>query len=137
MAQQYAKDQPAGFKNHVEAVAIVGATGSVGAHINEHLVKTGKHTVTAITRAGSKSKMPEGVKTASVDYDDESTLVQALKGQQALIITMRAGPEGMEATLKLIRAAAKAKVDWIMPNEYGPDVVARPDMGNVSLAPAV
>ena len=91
--------------------------------------------MTAITREGSKSKIPEGVKAANVNYDDENTLVEALKGQQALIVTMRTGPEGKEATLKLIRAAAKANVDWIMPNEYCPDVVARPDMGNVSALP--
>ena len=132
MAQQYAKDQPAGFKNQIESVAIVGATGSIGGHITEHLLQTGKHTVTAITRASSKSKMPEGVKVANVNYDDENTIIEALKGQQALIITMKTGPEGKEASLKLIRAAAKANVGWIMPNEYSPDVIARPDMGNVS-----
>lgn len=130
MALQYARDQPSGFDNRIKNVAIVGATGSVGEHITEHFLKNGKHTVTAITRADSKSKMPDGVKVAKVNYDDESTLVDALKGQDALVITMKAGQH--EAQAKLIEAAAKAKVAWIMPNEYGPDVVAKPEMGKVS-----
>ena len=130
MAQKYAKDQPSGFKNRIENVAIVGATGSVGEYITKHLLQNGKHTVTAITRAESKSKMPEGVKVAKVDYDDQNSLVQALKGQDALIITMSTGK--LEQSDKLIDAAAEAKVGWIMPNEYGPDAFGRPDMGEVS-----
>lgn len=130
MAQQYAKDQPPGFNNRIENVAIVGAAGSVGAYITQSLLKTGKHTVTAITREDSNSKLPEGVKAAKVNYDDENTLVEALKGQEALVITMKTGQK--EASLKLIRAAAKANVSYIMPNEYSPDVRTYPDMGNVS-----
>ena len=133
MAQQYAKDQPSGFSNRIKNIAIVGATGSVGEHLTEHLLKNGNHTITAITRADSKSKMPEGVKVAKVNYEDESTLVDALKGQDALVITMKAGQT--DAQGKLIEAAAKANVKWVMPNEYSPDVVANPKMGEVSRAP--
>ena len=135
MAQQYAKDQPSGFANRIKNVAIVGATGSVGEYITEYLLKNGRHTVTAITRMDSKSKMPEGVNVAKVNYDDESTLVEALNGQAALIITMKAGQH--EAQSKLIEAAAKAKVQWIVPNEYGPDVVANPQMGKVFTYPVL
>ena len=116
--------------NNIQNVAIVGATGSVGAYITEHLLKTGKHTITAITRAESKSKMPEGVKVAKVNYDDLNTLIDALTGQDAIIITMASGAGAAQASL--IEAAAKAKVGWVMTNEYCPDVTARPDMGNVS-----
>ena len=131
MVAKYAKDQPAGFNNRIENVAIVGASGSVGSYITDALLKTGKHTVTAVTRDGSNSKLREGVKAAKVNYDNEDTLVEALKGQQALVITMRTGQK--EASMKLIRAAAKANVGWIMPNEYSYDNRARPDMGNDSL----
>lgn len=130
MAQQYAKDQPAGFNNNVTNVAIVGATGSVGEYITKHLLATGKHTVTAITREGSKSVMPEGVKVAKIDYDKPESIVKALEGQQALIITMKTGQ--VDASKKLVEAAAKAKINWVVPNEYGPDVVTRPDMGEES-----
>lgn len=130
MAQQYVKDQPSGFNNDVTNVAIVGATGSVGEYITKHLLATGKHTVTAITREGSKSVMPEGVKVAKIDYEQPESIVNALKGQQALIITMASGQ--VEASKKLVEAAAKAKVNWIVPNEYGPDVATRRDMGEES-----
>ena len=84
------------------------------------LLKTGKHTVTAITRADSKSVMPDGMVVKKVNYDDKSSLVDALKGQDVLIITMAvtAPPESQD---KLVDAAAEAKVPWILPNEYSSD----------------
>ncbi|KAL4758348.1 uncharacterized protein BDW70DRAFT_152590 [Aspergillus foveolatus] len=51
-------DQPAGFTNRVEKVAIIGAGGSIGRHLTDQLLKNGKHTITL------------------------------LKGQQVLLITM-------------------------------------------------
>ncbi|PHH88102.1 hypothetical protein CDD83_7972 [Cordyceps sp. RAO-2017] len=121
MQTKYAKDQPAGFTNRIERVAIVGASGQVGSHMVAALLSTGKHTVTAITRHGGGNTMPEGVKVATVDYDNEDTLVEALRGQQFLAISLsvRAAPDTQS---KIIRAAAKAGVPWVMPNCYGTDV---------------
>ncbi|KAL1874848.1 hypothetical protein Daus18300_003389 [Diaporthe australafricana] len=120
MSPKYAKDQPSGFVNRIERVAIVGAAGTIGSYFVEGLLKTGKHTITALTRQGSKSKLPEGVHPVAINYDDESTLVDALKGQQFLIITLAVSvPKDTES--KLIRAAAKAGVPYVMPNAYGPD----------------
>ncbi len=129
MAQQYARDQPAGSSNHIKNIAIVGATGSVGEYITKSLLEGGKHVVTAITRKDSKSTMPNGVKEAKVDYEDDPTLVDALKCQDALIITMKAGVNGPQE--KLIEAAAKAKVPWVMPNEYTADVESKTTMPRV------
>jgi tryptophan synthase beta chain len=73
------------------------------------------HILTAITRDGSKDKLPEGVKIAQVDYDDEATIFAALEGQQILIITLSvAAPQDTHS--KLIKAAAKAGVPYVMPN---------------------
>ena len=86
----------------------------------EELLKNGKQKITAITRAGSTNKIPEGVHVKTVDYDDQTSLVEALKGQDALIITMGVtAPPGQGA--KLIEAAAKANVPWVIPNEFGGD----------------
>ena len=66
--------------------------------------------------------MPAGVKTAQVDYDDDGqSLLSALQGQQFLVITLsvRAPPETHS---KLVKAAAKAGVPYIMPNAYGSDI---------------
>ncbi|KAJ5207415.1 hypothetical protein N7472_003863 [Penicillium cf. griseofulvum] len=122
MAIRYAKDQPEGFTNRIEKVAIIGAGGAVGRHLVDQLVKNGKHVVTAITRPSSTNKMPEGVEIARVDYasDDDTALVEVLRGQQVLLITMNvmAPPDTM---IKLIGAAAKAGVAYIEPNWYGHD----------------
>lgn len=84
------------------------------------LLKTGKHKVTAITRTDSNSNLPSGVEVKRVDYNDQSSLVDALEGQEVLIITMGVGaPKDQQS--KLIEAAATAKVPWILPNEFGND----------------
>lgn len=81
-------------------------------------MKTGKHIVTALTRFGSTNKLPEGVNPITVDYDDEKSLVEAMKGQQILIITLAVtAPPGTQS--KLIKAAAEAGVSYIMPNAWG------------------
>ncbi|KAL4778868.1 hypothetical protein BJX76DRAFT_365873 [Aspergillus varians] len=122
MAIKYAKDQPEGFTNCIEKVAIVGVGGSIGKHLTDQLLKNGQHTITAITRPSSTSIIPEGVQVARVEYggDDDSALVEALRGQQVLLITMNvmAPPDTI---VKLIRAAAKAGVSYVQPNWYGHD----------------
>ncbi|KAJ5559786.1 isoflavone reductase family protein (CipA) [Penicillium frequentans] len=118
---KYAKNQPVDFKNGVERVAIIGAGGTIGSHIAKALLKTGRHTVTALSRKGSGNTFPEGVLVASIDYDDEATIVAALKGQQFLIITMApTAPRGTHS--KLVQAASKAGVPYVMPNGYAGDI---------------
>lgn len=98
------------------------AGGQIGKFLTEHLLKTGKHVVTAITRPDSTNKLPEGVQVAKVDYsgDDDAALVEALKGQQALIISMSVfAPQ--DSISKLARAAAKAGVRYVFPNWWGHD----------------
>ncbi|KAJ6113428.1 NAD(P)-binding protein [Penicillium sp. IBT 18751x] len=121
--QKYAKDQPQGFSNRISRVAIVGAGGTVGRHLAEALLKTGKHVLTAITRPYSTNILPQGMHVARVDYngDDEAALVEAMQGQQVLIITMAVtAPRG--TINNLIRAASKAGVPYVLPNWFGHDV---------------
>ncbi|KAJ6446251.1 hypothetical protein O9K51_01022 [Purpureocillium lavendulum] len=119
---KYARDQPGDFKNVLERVAIVGAGGTIGSHIVDSLLAAGRHKVTALSRKDSGNKLPEGVLVAPVDYDDEATLVAALKDQQFLIITM-APMAPPDTHSKLVQAAAKAGVPYVMPNGYGGDIV--------------
>ena len=56
----------------------------------------------------------------TVNYDDQSSLVEALQGQEVLIITMAVTAPPDQET-KLIEAAATANVPWVMPNDYGCD----------------
>ncbi|KAK7756977.1 hypothetical protein SLS62_000993 [Diatrype stigma] len=124
MARGYSKDQPQGFTNRIERVAIVGAGGHMGKHLTEHLLKTGKHIVTAITRPESTSKLPEGVHVARVDYtggDDDTALIDTLRGHQALIITLSIAAPRSTTMSKLLRAAAAAGVSYVLPNWFGHD----------------
>ncbi|KAJ5721921.1 uncharacterized protein N7483_009855 [Penicillium malachiteum] len=123
---KYVKDQSADFRNTIERVAIIGAGGTIGLPITNALLKTGRHIVTAISREDSGNKLPEGILVATVDYNDEATIVAALKGQQFVIITMApTAPKGTHS--KIVQAAAKAGVPYVMPNWYAADI------GNVKL----
>ncbi|CAF9927213.1 hypothetical protein IMSHALPRED_007165 [Imshaugia aleurites] len=106
--------------NHITKVAIVGAGGNIGSFITESLLKISKHTITAITRVDSQTKLPEGVISKKVDYNKPETLVEALKGQDALVITL-SGHTPKDTDMKLISAAGEAGVPWILPNEWSPD----------------
>ena len=74
-----------------------------------------------MTRVGSKGEFPQGVKVVEVDYDNEESVVAALKDQQFLAITLsvRAPPDTHS---KIVKAAIKAGVKYIMPNAYGGDL---------------
>lgn len=73
-----------------------------------------------MTRQGSKTQLPAGVKPVPVDYTDETALVAALRGQQFLIITLSViAPPATHSAL--VQAAAKAGVPHIMPNIFGLD----------------
>ena len=59
-----------------------------------------------------------------VNYNDESSIIAALKGQQFLIITLAAtAPPDLHSTI--VKAAVKAGVKYIMPNCYGIDIEDR------------
>lgn len=119
MADVYVNQQPNGFENYVRNVAIVGAGGRSGSAIVRALTAGGKHKVTAITRPDSTNTMPAGIhEVKRVNYDSQASIVEALKGQDVLIITLHvmAPPESQT---RLIDAAVEAGVKWIIPNEWG------------------
>ncbi|KAJ6785149.1 hypothetical protein PWT90_04079 [Aphanocladium album] len=122
MKPRYAKDQPAGFTNRIQNMAIVGATGQLGKFVISELLKSGGHNVTALTRLGSQSALPNGIKQTPVDYDDEASLVHALQGQQLLVIIIAVSAPA-EVHSRIVNAAGKANVPCIMPNSYGEDIV--------------
>lgn len=76
--------------------------------------------VTGLSREGSSNTPAVGIDIKTIDYDDTNTIIEALKGQDALIITMSVlAPPDQQS--KLIRAAAEAGVPWVVPNEFGND----------------
>jgi hypothetical protein len=88
--------------------------------VTEALLKTGKHSVTAITRIDSQNAFPEGVTARKVDYRKLETVIDALRGHDALVITLSAQVP-VETEMQLIKAAGEAGVPWILPNEWAPD----------------
>jgi hypothetical protein len=90
--------------------------------------------VTAITRVDSSSVIPDGVKVAKVNYDDQSSLVTALQGQDVLIITMSvSAPKDQQ--MKLVDAAAEAGVPWVFPNTWGFDLANESFSNDAFLGP--
>lgn len=88
--------------------------------MTEALLKTGKHTVTAITRIDSQTPLPEGVNVKKVDYNKPETVVEALRGQDALVVTLSGHALSLQDDLT--KAAGEAGVPWILPNAWGPNV---------------
>ncbi|KIW51830.1 hypothetical protein PV05_10515 [Exophiala xenobiotica] len=104
----------------IRNVAIVGATGRIGQHIFQALVARGTFCVTVLTRTNNLAQAHAGVDVKTVDYDEPASVVDALKGQEALVITMaNTAPDTQQ--LVLVKAAADAGVRWILPNEWGSD----------------
>ena len=73
-----------------------------------------------MSRADSNSTLPPSTKVFKGNYDSSEFLQSALQGQDVLIIAF-----GFEAPLsleeRLIDAAGKAGVPWILPNEWSGD----------------
>lgn len=131
MSQQYASSSK---PNYLQNVAVVGGSGRQGRHIVGELLKTGKHKVTVLTRSAD-GDFPSGAHPAVVNYDDPTTIVEALKGQDALVITMNTSAP-KDTSPKLIEAAAKAGVAWIIPDEWGVDTTNIEFGKEVFLGPA-
>ncbi|KAJ5925609.1 hypothetical protein N7454_008248 [Penicillium verhagenii] len=123
------------MSNLIVNVAIVGATGNSGQFITEALLKTGKHKVTALARSGHSTTLPVGVSRKEIDYRKHKTVVEALKGQDALVIILNSkAPEGTE--LLLIQAAGEAGVKWVLPNDWAPDTTNEAMNKDVMVFPA-
>ncbi|EWC46788.1 hypothetical protein DRE_04033 [Drechslerella stenobrocha 248] len=124
-------------KNYIKNVAVVGATGRQGTHIVEELLKLGKHKVTAITRADSTaaSSFPEGVVSAPVDYNNQASLVDALRGQDVLVITL-AATAPPDTQKNLVDAAVEAGVRFVIPNEWGLDSERDPEFAKTNMVGA-
>ena len=80
----------------------------------------------------SQSKLPDGVTVKQVDYEKRETLVEALQGQDALIVTL-GGFAPKDLSQKLVDAAGEAGIGWIFPNEWSPDTANEAVVKDVSV----
>ncbi|KAI1275172.1 hypothetical protein F5Y07DRAFT_400616 [Xylaria sp. FL0933] len=102
----------------IRKVAVVGAKGTIGAPISSALLAAG-HNTTVLTRPSSATDFPSAVTVHVGDYNDEDFVLQALKGQEVLILAL--AYTAYDAQIPLIKAAAKAGVSYIVPCEFGSD----------------
>ena len=100
-------------------IAVVGASGKLGKPTLQALLSKGVHTVTAIQRNESTNTFPPQVVVRKGSLTDELFLVEALKGQDVLLVILPI--PHMDLGDLLIRAAAKAGVSYILPTEFGVD----------------
>jgi NAD(P)H-binding len=85
------------------------------------LLKNGKHNITVVTRRDSTRIIDSGAaEVVKVDYNDEKSLIESFKGHDCLIITL-SGMVPPDLHNKIVDAAVKAGVSWILPNEWGND----------------
>ncbi|KAM0371306.1 hypothetical protein ACHAPK_005529 [Fusarium culmorum] len=104
-------------------IAIIGASGNVGAPTVKALLAQGIHSITAVQRLGAASKFPSEVVIKSGDLQDESFLVNAFQSQDVVVL-MPPLPHIITIQEPAVRAAAKVGVPYIIPAEYGPDPFA-------------
>lgn len=100
-------------------IAIVGASGQLGKPTLKALLSKNVHTITAIQRNESKSEFPSEVIVKRGSFEDETFLVDALQGQDAVVVIVPI--PNMDLGDQFIRAAAKARVPYILPTEFGVD----------------
>lgn len=74
----------------MKKVAVIGATGFVGAHVVKELANRG-YEVEAIVRDASKVEQSDKVKAKSIDVNNIDELAEGLKGNDAVISTYNAG----------------------------------------------
>ena len=103
-----------------EKLIYIEASGLVGSEIVKSLVEAGIFNVTALSRQDSSASFAPEVTVKRGDYGSSEFLESALQGQDVLIITL-AVTTSPQVQSDLIKAAAKAGVPWILPNEYGQD----------------
>lgn len=109
--------------NHIKTIALIGASGNVGAQILSSLLASpsSNFTITAVSRTDSKSTFPNhpSVTVKRGDYSDPAFLASAFKGQDVLVLAL--GFMAMGEQDRLIEAAVQAGVEWILPTEYAGD----------------
>ncbi|KAI0018577.1 hypothetical protein F4780DRAFT_750846 [Xylariomycetidae sp. FL0641] len=100
----------------IKNVAVVGGSGNLGRAVVAALLDAG-FSVTCLTRQGSSSTFPSGVRTVKVDYDSVASLRAALEGQDAVVSTIATAATGNQ--FPLVDAAVEAGVRRFVPSEWG------------------
>ncbi|KAK8113193.1 isoflavone reductase [Apiospora sp. TS-2023a] len=104
----------------IKNVALLGATGDLGAPLLHVLIAAGTFHITVLQRRSSKSTPFTDPSVSIVKVDDDMSLEslhEALKGQDAVIASFR--PRDVDVHLRLADAAAAAGVKRFIPADFG------------------
>lgn len=103
------------YKKIVQA----GAGGSIGAPVLKALVDSGQFDVTVLTRKSSNYKPPyNSITVVPVDYTNHAELVEALRGNDALVVTLGDFTSSERNHHALTDAAIKAGLKCIIPSTF-------------------
>lgn len=107
------------YKKIVQA----GAGGSIGAPVLKALVDSGQFDVTVLTRKSSNYKPPyNSITVVPVDYTNHAELVEALRGNDALVVTLGDFTSSERNHHALTDAAIKAGLKCIIPSTFASDL---------------
>ncbi|CCA71914.1 hypothetical protein PIIN_05849 [Serendipita indica DSM 11827] len=116
-------------------IALFGAGGDIGAPILKALVNSNKFKVTAIGRKQSSVQVPSSVSLLKVDYGNHRELVEALRGQDAIVITLGDLATLEKNTRAIVEAAIEVGVKRVIPSDFGHDLTHLPGSSYPVFAP--
>jgi NAD(P)H dehydrogenase (quinone) len=93
-------------------IAIAGATGRVGSALTS-LLSCDPVDIVALTRRPDAARLPKGVTTAAVDFDNPKTISDALRGADRLFISHGSSLQQVAHEIALIDGAVAAGVKHI------------------------
>lgn len=124
-------------------IALIGATGNVGAKILAEARSRG-HQVTGIARHVEPLKGHEGVTPKQVDLADEKSLADAVRGHDAIVVSVRYQHNDVRHALNAAKAAGVKRILFVggaasleaSPGVRLLDTPGFPDVIKVEAAPA-
>ena len=96
-------------------------TGSLGKPVLDALIASGKFSITALARHTSNAEVPakDNVRLVKVDFSSHQALVDAFRGNDAVVLTLGDFPNLTRNTQILTDAAIDAGVKRIILSEFG------------------
>ncbi|GKU07437.1 unnamed protein product [Fusarium langsethiae] len=104
----------------MKKVAVVGGSGNLGREVIDEILARGFYEVVILSRGAEVTDLPKGVAWKQVDYDDESALVDSMKGIDTVLsfLAIFNTNVAFELHKKLINAAIEAGVRRFAPSEW-------------------
>jgi len=107
------------YYQHTHTNSYQQASGNLGVTILNTLISESKFNVTVLSREGSSSTFPEGVKVVRANYESVDSLKSAFQGADAVVSLV--GNSAFGDQNKYIDAAIAAGVQRFVPSEFGSD----------------